>query len=73
VPRRTHDYSRKQGLEASEIVLPKGAPAWARDRAKLWNAAERKEQNKDKRAKSKYKANAQTARNVMFSYPAELS
>lgn len=70
---RTHDYTRKRGLEASEIVLPDGAPAWARDRAKLWNAAELREVNKDKRAKSLYKANAQTARDAMFSFPAELS
>jgi hypothetical protein len=71
---RTHDYSRKQGLEASEIVLPKGSPVWARDRAKLWNAAENREKN-GKRGKNAgaYRANAQTARDVMFSYPAELS
>jgi hypothetical protein len=70
---KTHDYSRKKGLEASEIVLPKDAPAWARDRAKLWNAAERRERNKDKRAKSKDKANAQTARDALFTFPSELS
>jgi len=70
---RTHDYRRKGGLEASEIVLPAGAPAWAKDRAKLWNAAEMRERNKDKRAKSAMKANAQTARDVLFSFPAELS
>ena len=70
---RIHDYSRKAGLEASEIILPEGAPAWARDRAKLWNAAEFRETNKDKRAKSFYKADAQTARDAMFSFPAELS
>jgi hypothetical protein len=70
---RTHDYSRKGGLEASEIVLPDKAPAWAKDRGKLWNAAETRERNKDKRAKEKFKANAQTARDVMFTFPAELS
>lgn len=70
---KTHDYGRKKGLEASEIVLPQGAPAWAKDRAKLWNAAELREQNKDKRAKAKDKANAKTARDVLFTYPAELS
>lgn len=69
----THDYTRKAGLEASEIVLPKGAPAWARDRAKLWNAAELREVNKDRRAKSAFKANAQTAREFLFSFPVELS
>ena len=56
---KTHDYGRKKGLEASEIVLPQGAPAWAKDRAKLWNAAELREQNKDKRAKAKDKAERQ--------------
>jgi hypothetical protein len=70
---RTHDYSRKGGLEASEIVLPDKAPAWAKDRGKLWNAAELRERNKDKRATEKFKANAQTARDLMFTYPAELS
>ena len=34
------DYSRKQGVEHSEIVAPENAPAWATDREALWNAAE---------------------------------
>jgi hypothetical protein len=70
---RTHDYTRKRGLEHAEIVLPDGAPAWAADRSKLWNAAELAERNKDKRAKSRDKANAKTAREFFFSFPAELS
>lgn len=70
---RTHDYTRKQGLEAAGIVLPDGAPAWAMDRGTLWNAAEQREINKDKRAKTADKSNAQTAREVFFSFPAELS
>jgi len=69
----THDYRRKRGLEASRIVLPNGAPAWAADRAKLWNAVELREQNKDKRARTKDKLNAKTARESMFAFPAELS
>ena len=71
---RTHDYSRKQGLEHSEITLPDGAPAWATDRAKLWNAAELREKN-GKRGKNAgaFKADAKTAREFMFSFPAELS
>jgi hypothetical protein len=69
---RTHDYSRKKGLEASEIMLPEGAPEWAKDRSKLWNAAELREQNKDKRSK-KDKAKAKTTRDLMFTFPAELS
>jgi hypothetical protein len=63
--------SNKAGLEVCGIVLPRSvsAPRWARDRAKAWNAAEGRETNKDKRAKSKEKANARPARDVMFSYP----
>ena len=70
---RTHDYSRKHGLEASEIHLPDDAPTWAKDRAKLWNAAEKAERNKDKRAKSAWKEKAQTARDYVFAFPAELT
>jgi hypothetical protein len=70
---RIHNYSRKGGLELAEIVVPEGAPAWAKDRGKLWNAAEARETNKDKRAKVKEKANAQTARDYLFAFPDELS
>ena len=70
---KLHDFRRKRGLELAEIVLPDGAPAWAADRAKLWNAAELRERNKDRRAKSPDKANAQPAREFFFSFPAELS
>lgn len=38
-----HDYRRKARVEYSEIVAPPGAPAWAMDRSKLWNEAEKKE------------------------------
>ena len=71
---KTHDYTRKQGLEVSAIVLPEGSPTWAADRSKLWNAAELRERNRDKRGRSKTdKANAVVAREFMFSFPAELS
>ena len=71
---RTHDYTNKAGLEASEIVLPADAPAWARDRAKLWNAAEFRERNGKRGANANsFKANAQTARDLMFTFPCELS
>jgi hypothetical protein len=71
---KTHDYSRKQGLEAAEIVLPPGAPEWANDRARLWNAAELVERN-GKRGKNAgaFKTDAQTAREIFYSFPAELS
>jgi len=71
---KTHDYTRKKGLEVSAIVLPEGSPAWAADRGKLWNGAELRERNRDKRGRSKTdKANAVVAREFMFSFAAELS
>ncbi|MCI0600855.1 MAG: MobA/MobL family protein [Beijerinckiaceae bacterium] len=71
---RTHDFTRKRGLESTAIFLPPGAPRWARDRAKLWNEAELIERN-GKRGKNagELKANAQTAREFFFSFPVELS
>jgi hypothetical protein len=71
---RTHDYTRKRGLEASQIILPKGSPEWAADRAKLWNAAEMRERNgvRGKNARA-FKPDANTAREFMFTFPAELS
>lgn len=43
----THDFTRKSGVESAELVLPADAPAWAQDRAALWNAAEKSEKRKD--------------------------
>lgn len=46
----THDFTRKQGVEHTKIVLPEGSNAdWARDRSALWNAAEKAENRKDAR------------------------
>lgn len=59
----THDYSRRSGVEHSEIIASDQAPEWARDRAQLWNQAEQAERRKD----------AQVAREVEFALPAELS
>ena len=71
---KTHDYTRKTGLEACAIILPKGAPSWAADRAKLWNGAELRERNgaRGKNA-GQLKRNAALAREFMFSFPVELS
>ena len=44
-----HNYKRKEKVEAAEIVLPAGAPAWMADREKLWNSAEAAETRKDSR------------------------
>jgi Ti-type conjugative transfer relaxase TraA len=59
-----HDYSRREGVGYSEIVLPEGVDAdWARDRSALWNAAERAEPRKD----------ARVAREFVVALPHELS
>jgi ATP-dependent exoDNAse (exonuclease V) alpha subunit len=52
------DYTRKRGVEHSEIVLPTEAAKqdinWARDRQALWNAAEMAEKRKDARVAREY-------------------
>jgi len=52
------DYTRKRGVEHTEIVLPTTTAAqdinWARDRQALWNAAERAEKRKDARVAREY-------------------
>ncbi|MBQ0716180.1 MAG: MobA/MobL family protein [Sulfitobacter litoralis] len=66
VDRRTgevHDYTRKHGVEHSEILAPDHAPAWAWDRSALWNAVEAVERRKD----------AQVSREVRVALPAELT
>ncbi len=57
-----HDYTRKQGVEHREIVLPSGV-SWQPDRSELWNAVE---------AKNK-RADAQVAREFVVALPEELS
>jgi ATP-dependent exoDNAse (exonuclease V) alpha subunit len=54
----TFDYTRKRGVEHTEIVLPTKAARldinWARDRQALWNAAEVAERRKDARVAREY-------------------
>lgn len=57
-----HDYSNKKGVSYTEILTPDGAPAWASDRAKLWNAVEQAEKRKD----------AQLCREIEVAIPREL-
>lgn len=42
-----HDYTRKVGIEHTEIFAPEDAPDWAEDRAALWNAVEASENRKN--------------------------
>jgi Ti-type conjugative transfer relaxase TraA len=61
-----HDFTRRQGVEHAEIVLPERIAAgadWARERAALWNAAERAEARKD----------ARVAREIEVALPHELT
>ncbi|MGV1819795.1 Ti-type conjugative transfer relaxase TraA [Agrobacterium sp. CG160-95] len=59
-----HDFTRKEGVEHKEIVLPQGVSAdWALDRSSLWNAAEFAEKRKD----------ARVAREFEIALPHELS
>ena len=57
-----HDYQRRTGVEAAVLLLPANAPDWARDRARLWNAAEQAETRK----------NSTVAREFEIALPAEL-
>jgi ATP-dependent exoDNAse (exonuclease V) alpha subunit len=57
-----HDYSRKGGVLHRELITPEGAPAWARNRERLWNAAEAAETRK----------NSTVAREFEIALPAEL-
>ena len=59
----THDYTRKQHIIYSEIMLPANAPEQYMDRATLWNSVEWNETDR----------NAQLARVFEIALPAELS
>ena len=60
-------HAKRIGLEFSGIFAPKNVPEWAKDRARLWNAVERKEDE------SKRRATAQLARSLELSLPHELN
>lgn len=57
------DYSKRGGVERTEILAPAHAPDWASDRAELWNRVEQAETRK----------NSQVAREIRVALPAELS
>ena len=58
---RQHDYTRKRGVEYTEIVVPDGQPG--PDRATLWNLAETAERRKD----------ACVAREIEIALPSEIT
>ena len=58
----TFDYSRRGGVEHTEIRAPDDAPDWVQDRAELWNRVEEAETRK----------NSQVAREIRVALPDEL-
>ncbi|MDZ4137322.1 MAG: MobQ family relaxase, partial [Erythrobacter sp.] len=60
---RAHDFTNKDGVVHSEVMLPEGAPEEFADREKLWNAVEAAEKRKD----------AQLSREVEIAIPRELT
>jgi len=60
---RLNDYTRKGGIEHTEILLPANAPPGYADRAVLWNAVEKIEKAK----------NSQLAREIELALPVELT
>ena len=59
----TFDYTRKKGLELSEIITPDNAHDHFKNRSVLWNEVEKIEKRKD----------AQLARNLTIALPCESS
>lgn len=59
----THDYTKKQGVVFSEIMLPEHAPKSFADRSVLWSEVQQIEKQ----------SNAQLAREVEVALPIELS
>jgi Ti-type conjugative transfer relaxase TraA len=60
---QTFDYTRKGGVEHTEILAPENGPSWVFDREALWNAVELVERRKD----------AQLAREMEIGLPVELT
>jgi len=60
---RHHDFTRKENVIHSEVMLPDGAPEAWKDRETLWNRVELGEKRKD----------AQLAREVEFAIPREMT
>ena len=65
-----HDYTKKQGVEHSQIYVPDNAPVWAKDakdstalRSRLWNASEEKEN----------RSNSTTAHELEVAFPSEFN
>lgn len=60
---QTFDYTKKRGVDYSEILAPSNAPEWVSNRSRLWNEVENIEKSK----------NSQLARELNIALPIELS
>jgi len=60
---QTFDYTKKRGVDYTEILVPSNAPEWASDRSRLWNEVENIEKSK----------NSQLARELNIALPKELT
>lgn len=58
-----HDYTRKRGVIRTEILAPRGSPAWVFDRSQLWSRVELGENRRD----------SQVCREIEISIPHELT
>ena len=58
-----HDYTKKEGVDHTQIIAPDDAPEWVYDRSTLWNEVEACEKRKD----------SQLCREIQVALPKELS
>lgn len=63
---KVQHYEDRSGVLASGVMLPPNAPVWMRDRERLWNAVERRED------RSTHPNTAQLAREIVIALPHEL-
>ncbi len=54
---RVCDYTRKNDVVETAILVPEGAPAWTHDRTRLWNAVEAFEKRRDAQLAQEYEIN----------------
>lgn len=60
---KVYDYTKKTGVELTEIITPDNAPFWIGDRASLWNAVEQ----------ANWRKNARFAKDITIALPKEIS
>ncbi|MGB5633054.1 MAG: MobQ family relaxase [Waterburya sp.] len=64
-----HNYSKKQGVDHTEIMTPDDAPFWVKDRSILWNTV----QDQNTRKNSRYAKEANVALPKLLSDEAKIT